>query len=108
MTMRKQGLHPEFYDEAKVFCNGEEVLVTSGTKSQYVVDVWSGNHPFYLGSGGSLITDEGMVSRFKKRFAGMESINATDNSGGVSLVADFKKQQKQAQASKNKGKGKKR
>jgi hypothetical protein len=31
-----------------VFCNGEEVLTVSGTKKEYVVDVWSGNHPFYL------------------------------------------------------------
>ncbi len=32
----------------QVFCNGEEVLTVSGTKKEYVVDVWSGNHPFYL------------------------------------------------------------
>lgn len=32
----------------QVFCNGEEVLTVSGTKEKYVVDVWSGNHPFYL------------------------------------------------------------
>ena len=31
----------------QVFCNGEEVLTVSGTKKEYVVDVWSGNHPFY-------------------------------------------------------------
>lgn len=33
--MAKKGLHPEWHDEAKVFCNGEEVLVTSGTKGSY-------------------------------------------------------------------------
>ena len=31
----------------QVFCNGEEVLQVSGTKEKYVVDVWSGNHPFF-------------------------------------------------------------
>ena len=31
----------------KVICNGEEVLTVSGTKEKYVVDVWSGNHPFF-------------------------------------------------------------
>ena len=31
----------------QVFCNGEEVLTVSGTKEKYVVDVWSGNHPFF-------------------------------------------------------------
>lgn len=30
-----------------MFCNGEEVLVTGGTKPEYIVDVWAGNHPFY-------------------------------------------------------------
>ncbi len=31
----------------QVFCNGEEVMTVSGTKEKYVVDVWSGNHPFF-------------------------------------------------------------
>ena len=31
----------------QVICNGEEVLTVSGTKEKYVVDVWSGNHPFF-------------------------------------------------------------
>ena len=31
----------------QVICNGEEVLTVSGTKERYVVDVWSGNHPFF-------------------------------------------------------------
>lgn len=35
VCMAKKGLHPEWHDEAKVFCNGEEVLVTSGTKGSY-------------------------------------------------------------------------
>lgn len=30
-----------------MICNGEEVLTVSGTKEKYVVDVWSGNHPFF-------------------------------------------------------------
>ena len=35
---------------SQVFCNGEEVLTVSGTKEKYVVDVWSGNHPFFKAS----------------------------------------------------------
>ena len=30
--MRKEGIHPEYFEEAKVFCNGEEVLTVSGAK----------------------------------------------------------------------------
>ena len=33
--MRKKDLHPEWFTEAKVVCNGEEVLTTSGTKPGY-------------------------------------------------------------------------
>ena len=33
--MAKKGIHPEWHSEAKVMCNGEEVLVTSGTQDSY-------------------------------------------------------------------------
>lgn len=46
-TMRKRDIHPEWYPEAKVFCNGVEVMTVGGTKETYNVDVYSGNHPFY-------------------------------------------------------------
>jgi large subunit ribosomal protein L31 len=46
-TMRKKDIHPEWYSEAKVFCNGVEVMTVGGTKQEYNVDVYSGNHPFY-------------------------------------------------------------
>ena len=32
----------------QVFCNGEEVMRCGGTQAEYVVDIWSGNHPFFL------------------------------------------------------------
>ena len=53
---------------AQVICNGEEVLTTSGTKPEYTVEVWSGNHPFYQGSSGANAHVEGRVSAFNKRF----------------------------------------
>ena len=46
----------------QVICNGEEVLVTSGTMESYTVDVWSGNHPFYTKSDQAMLSDEGRVS----------------------------------------------
>ena len=33
--MAKKGIHPEWHAEAKVICNGEEVLTTSGTQGSY-------------------------------------------------------------------------
>lgn len=44
MSCKKDGIHPSFHKEAKVFCNGELVMTTMGTQEEYVVDVWSGEH----------------------------------------------------------------
>eukprot|EP00891_Asterochloris_glomerata_P006532 jgi/Astpho2/6532/e_gw1.00099.51.1_t len=68
--MRKEGIHPEYFEEAKVFCNGEEVLTVSGSKESYNVDVWSGNHPFFQGNQSTVLVDEGRVNRFNRRYAG--------------------------------------
>jgi large subunit ribosomal protein L31 len=46
------------------------------------VDIWSGNHPFYQGMGTSVVTDEGRVNRFKRRFAGLESLSAIETVSG--------------------------
>jgi len=77
-TMRKKGIHPEWHEEARVVCNGEEVLVTSGTQPDYNVDLWSGNHPFFQGITTSVVTDEGRVNRFKRRFEGLASLSTVE------------------------------
>ncbi|XP_010536344.1 PREDICTED: 50S ribosomal protein L31, chloroplastic [Tarenaya hassleriana] len=74
VTCRKKDLHPEFYEDAKVYCNGELVMTTGGTKKDYVVDVWSGNHPFYLGSRSALLADADQVEKFRKKYAGLTQI----------------------------------
>jgi hypothetical protein len=38
----------------QVFCNGVEVMTVGGTKQQYNVDIYSGNHPFYQVRGGAV------------------------------------------------------
>jgi large subunit ribosomal protein L31 len=58
----------------QVFCNGEEVMTTSGTQPQYTVDIWSGNHPFFKGSSSTVVVDEGRVNRFKRRYAGLDTM----------------------------------
>jgi large subunit ribosomal protein L31 len=59
---------------AQVFCNGEEVMTTSGTQPKYTVDIWSGNHPFFKGSSSTVVVDEGRVNRFKRRYAGLDTM----------------------------------
>mmetsp|Transcript_32395 Transcript_32395/g.103051 ORF Transcript_32395/g.103051 Transcript_32395/m.103051 type:complete len:158 (-) Transcript_32395:104-577(-) len=76
VVMMKKGIHPEFHPEAKVFCNGEEVISMGGTKPEYVVDVWSGNHPFFQDdSGGVMVVDEGRVNRFKRMYDGLGELS---------------------------------
>ena len=45
--MPKSDIHPTWYPEAKVICNGEVVMTTGSTQPEIQVDVWSGNHPFF-------------------------------------------------------------
>ncbi|CAL56965.1 Ribosomal protein L31 [Ostreococcus tauri] len=69
---------PEFYEEAKVFCNGEEVMTVGGTQKEYIVDIWSGNHPFFLGKNTQMITNDGQVSRFGKKFGDLGTLTQTE------------------------------
>ncbi|XP_059635643.1 large ribosomal subunit protein bL31c [Cornus florida] len=73
-TCRKKDIHPKFYEDSKVYCNGELVLTTGGTRKEYVVDVWSGNHPFYLGNRSALLLDDDQVEKFRKKYGGLTQI----------------------------------
>ncbi|XP_022869003.1 50S ribosomal protein L31, chloroplastic-like [Olea europaea var. sylvestris] len=73
-SCRKKDIHPKFFENSKVYCNGELVMTTGGTKKEYVVDVWSGNHPFYLGSRSQLLVDADQVEKFRKKFGGLSQI----------------------------------
>ncbi|CAN4093885.1 unnamed protein product [Withania somnifera] len=33
-SCRKKDIHPQFYENAKVYCNGEHVMTTGGTKNE--------------------------------------------------------------------------
>ncbi|XP_068642583.1 large ribosomal subunit protein bL31c [Aristolochia californica] len=72
-TCRKKDIHPTFYNNAKVYCNGEHVMTTGGTQPEYVVDVWSGNHPFYLGNRSGLLVDADQVEKFRKKYGELTS-----------------------------------
>lgn len=65
--MPKREIHPTWYSDAKVFCDGKLVFTTGSTKPELHVDVWSGNHPFYTGSQ-KIIDSEGRVDRFMKKY----------------------------------------
>lgn len=62
----KKDIHPEWYPDAKVICNGEVVMLIGSTQPELRVDIWSGNHPFYTGEQ-RIIDTAGQVERFMKR-----------------------------------------
>ena len=65
--MPKKDIHPKWYDEAKVFCDGQLVMTVGSTKPELNVDIWSGNHPFYTGSS-TMLDTEGRVEKFMKKY----------------------------------------
>ena len=65
--MAKQDIHPTWYPESKVICNGEVVMTVGSTQPEINVEVWSGNHPFYTGTQ-KMIDTEGRIDRFQKRY----------------------------------------
>jgi large subunit ribosomal protein L31 len=69
--MAKPEIHPQWYPEAKVYCNGQLVMTVGSTKPELHVDVWSGNHPFYTGTQ-KIIDTEGRVERFMRKYGMME------------------------------------
>ena len=64
--MAKKNLHPEFYN-TNIFCDGKKILELGTTKKELIVEIWSGNHPFYTGSQ-KIIDSEGRVDKFEKKY----------------------------------------
>ena len=42
-------------------------MTVGGTQAEYVVDIWSGNHPFSWKTG-AIMTDVGQVTRFGDKY----------------------------------------
>lgn len=83
--MAKPDIHPQWYPEAKVYCNGELVMTVGSTKPELHVDVWSGNHPFFTGTQ-KIIDTEGRVERFLRKYGMMDA----SQSEGAADKADKK------------------
>ncbi len=71
----KKDIHPEWYPDAKIICNGEVIMTVGSTKPELSVEIWSGNHPFYTGQQ-RLVDTEGQVERFMKRLQRREEIKS--------------------------------
>jgi len=69
----KKDLHPKWYPDAKVYCNGELVMTVGAAMPELHVEVWSGTHPFYTGQQ-RIVDTEGQVERFVKRLERREGM----------------------------------
>ncbi len=65
--MAKKNIHPKWYTESKVYCDGKHIMTIGSTKEELNVDIWSGNHPFFTGSQ-KIIDTEGRVEKFIKKY----------------------------------------
>ena len=74
--MPKKNIHPTWYPESKVYCDGQLIMTVGSTLPELTVDIWSGNHPFYTGTQ-RLLDTEGRVERFMRKY-GMSNANNKD------------------------------
>ena len=65
--MPKNSIHRTWYDNAKVYCDGQLIMKVGSTQPKLNVDIWSGTHPFYTGSQ-KIIDTEGRVARFMRKY----------------------------------------
>jgi len=62
----KKGIHPQYFDDAKVTCACGNAFTTGATVAQIHVDVCSKCHPFFTGEM-KFVDTLGRVEKFQKR-----------------------------------------
>lgn len=62
----KTGIHPNYFEKAKITCACGKVFVTGATQEEIRTDICSNCHPFYTGKE-KLIDTAGRIERFKTR-----------------------------------------
>lgn len=71
----KEGIHPEWYPEAKVICACGNTWTTGATVPEIRTDICSNCHPFYTGEQ-RIVDTEGQVDRFMKRLQVRDDIRS--------------------------------
>ena len=63
--MPKSEIHPKWFAEAPILCDGKPLCLIGSTRSELQIDMWLANHPFYTDS--QIVVDsEGSVEKFMK------------------------------------------
>jgi large subunit ribosomal protein L31 len=66
-NMPKSDIHPTWFENTPVLCDGKPICLVGSTKSELQIDIWLANHPFYTKSK-VMIDTEGRVERFMKKY----------------------------------------
>lgn len=66
-------------------------MTVGGTQETYSVDVYSGNHPFYQGATSMIITEDGQMNKFAKKFEGLGELGEVPVLAGGPAVVEEKK-----------------
>ena len=66
-NMPKSDIHPTWFDNTPLKCDGKPLCLIGSTKSELQVDIWLANHPFYTDSQ-VLVDSEGRVEKFMKKY----------------------------------------
>jgi len=65
--MPKSDIHPQWFNEAPILCDGKPLCFIGSTRRELQVDIWLANHPFYTDSL-VVIDSEGRVEKFMKKY----------------------------------------
>ena len=71
--MPKSDIHPTWFKNTRVLCDGTLLCLTGSTKPELQMDIWLANHSFYTNSQ-ILVDSEGRVEKFMKKY----KLNTTD------------------------------
>ena len=66
-NMPKSDIHPTWFKDTPILCDGKPICSIGSTKSELQMDIWLANHPFYR-KGKVMIDTEGRVERFMKKY----------------------------------------
>lgn len=70
----KQGIHPKYFDEAKISCACGNTFTVASTLSEIHLDVCSKCHPFFTGEM-KYVDTLGMVEKFQKAQEKAKTVN---------------------------------
>lgn len=71
--MPKSKIHPKWFTETPITCDGKTLCLIGSTKHELQIDMWLANHPFYTDSQ-VVVDSEGRVEKFMKKY----QLNSTD------------------------------